>query len=224
MVNVRRVVTDPRHPLAALFELVERPEDIEELLALRARVDPLAAAALKNIALVAPADRYSGPRAALVMGPFLNIWPSRFSPGTYGVLYTAQNLDVATREHGFHLGLAMLATHAPASMLPRSAIDLKLDDSTHRDIRAGGAHDVKNPAIYDPNPNGYGAAQALGASVRAAGGPGLRYDSVRAPGGTCYGTFRPAAVRTVGAATTELELVWDGTAIVECREIRTHHL
>jgi hypothetical protein len=40
-------------------------------------------------------------------------------------------------------------------------------------------------------------------------------DSVRPPGGTCYGSFRPVAVADVSDTATELELEWDGTAIVE---------
>ena len=98
VVDVHRVVPDPRNSLAALADLVEQPEDLEELLALRALTDPLAADALTNVSLVSPADRYLGPRASVVMAPFLIIGQSRFSPGTFGVLYTADEFIVAVRE------------------------------------------------------------------------------------------------------------------------------
>ena len=223
MVEVHRVVPDPRHPLAALIELVERPEDFEELLALRAMTDPIAADALERISLVAPANRYTGRRASIVMAPFLYIGPSRFSPGTFGVLYTADSLLVAIRESGYHAARYLEATHmtAPASV-PRYALELTLDDRDHFDIRIGGAHDVHDPRIYDCR--AYDAAQALGARMREDGHQGVWYNSVRATGGTCYGTFRPVAVVDVGETAHELELVWDGSAITQYREITTHSL
>lgn len=99
---------------------VRRPEDFEELLAPRAITDPVAADALEAISLVAPADRYAGRRAPVVMAPFLDPWSSRFSPGKYGVLYTADSLEVAAREHGCHAGRILASAHVttPAS-LPR---------------------------------------------------------------------------------------------------------
>lgn len=223
MVGVHRVVPDPRHPLAALVELVERPEDLEELLSLRALTDPLAADALLNISLVAPHDRYVGPQASLVMGPFLTIGPSRFSPGTYGVLYTADALVVALRESSHHAGRYLRATYMrEPAVVPRYGLELALDESGHLDIRRGGANDVHQPAIYDAEV--YDAAQALGAQLRAERHQGVWYDSVRSQGGTCYATFRPAAVKDVSDTVREIELLWDGGAITEYREVRTYRL
>lgn len=221
MVSAHRVVPDPRHSLAALAELVEEPEDFEGLLALRALTDPLAADALHNVSLVRTEDRYVGPRGSVVMAPFLTIGLSRFSPGTYGVLYTADALLVAVKESSYHAGRYLTAARViEPTMVPRYALELELDESHHLDVRRGGDNDVRQPAIYDSN--AYGEAQALGAKMRAAGHDGLWYDSVRAPGGTCYATFRPAAVRNVGEFVREIELVWDGVAIREYREVRTH--
>ena len=223
MVGVHRVVPDPRHPLAALIDLVAQAEDFEELLALRAITDPLAADALDAISLVAPADRYTGRRASLVMAPFLRLGPSRFSPGTYGVLYTADALPVAIRESSYHAGRYLEAAHMTApTTVPRYALELTLNEREHLDIRRGGAHDVHDMQIYDPLV--YAAAQALGAKLRTEGRQGVWYDSVRAPGGTCYGTFRPVAIEDVMDTSRELELAWDGSAITEYREINTHAL
>lgn len=223
MVEVQRVVPDPRHPLAALVDLVERPEDLEELLALRALTDPVAADALQNISLVPPHDRYIGPQMSIVMRPFLTIGQSRFSPGTYGVLYTADALVVALRESSHHAGRYLRAAHMTEPMIvPRYGLELILDELGHVDIRHGGAHDVHDPAIYDPD--AYGAAQVLGARLRADGHQGVWYDSVRAPGGTCYATFRPVAVKSVADTVREIELVWNGAAITEYREVKTHRL
>ena len=56
-------------------------------------------------------------------------------------------------------------------------------------------------AIYDTEV--YGREQVLGAKVRADGHDGLWYDSVRSPSGTCYATFRPAAVKNVADTVRE---------------------
>lgn len=213
MVSVHRVTTDPRYPLGALIDLVEKPEDFEELLALRAMTDPVALDAFHAISLVPAADRYVGRRAALVMRPFLIMGFSRWSPGTYGVLYTADSLQVAIREASYHADRTLRATHATsATTVPRYGLTFRLDRSNHADVR--------DPNIYDPER--YGAAQTLGASLRANGSDGVYYDSVRSPGGHCYGTFRPRAITNVSEDVQEIELVWDGSAITDYRMISTH--
>jgi hypothetical protein len=223
MVNVHRVVPDPRHPLAALADLAERPEDLEELLALRALTDPLAVDALNNISLVPPEDRYFGPRASVVMAPFLIVGQSRFSPGTFGVLYTADEFIVAVRESSYHAGRYLRAAGIVDPVaVPRYELQLTLDDSRHIDIRKGGADDVHQADIYDPN--SYAISQSFGAKIRASGRPGIWYDSVRSSGGTCYATFKPVAIRNVKETARELELMWDGRAITEYRELQTHRL
>jgi hypothetical protein len=143
------------------------------------------------------------------MAPFLIIGQSRFSPGTYGVFYTADAFIVAARESSYHAARYLRAAgFADPIIVPRYELQLTLDDSDHLDIRSGGAD----------------TAQAFGARARASGRQGIWYDSVRSPGGTCYATFKPAAVRSVKGTARELELVWDGNAITEYRELKTHTL
>ena len=214
--TLRRVVADPRPPLAALAELVADPADLDELLALRALVDPLARDAARAIALVPAADRYGGPHAAVVMGPFLTPGASRFSPGTYGVLYAADGLDVAVRESAYHAARYLAASTAPAGRVPRVALELDLDDRNIANVRRASGGDA---ALYDPL--AYAPAQRHGATLRASGRDGVWYDSVRAPGGTCYGVFRPAAVATVSDVSEELVLVWDGSRIESYELIRS---
>src|SRR5271156_1885085 len=126
MVGVHRVVADPQYPLAALIDLVAEPEDFEELLALRAITDPVAAEAPGAISLVAPQHRYT---------------TRRFSPGTYGVLYTADAFLVAIRESSYPASRYLNATHMTApTKVPRYALEFAVDERDHMDIRRGGAH------------------------------------------------------------------------------------
>jgi RES domain-containing protein len=216
LVTLRRVVPDPRPPLAALAELVADPADLDDLLALRALVDPIARDAAGALRLIPLADRYRGSHAAVVMGPFLTPGPSRFSPGTFGVLYAADSLDVGVRESAYHAGRYLSASSAPAGRIQRVAVTLDLDDRTVADVRAVSGGDA---AIYDPV--NYSAAQHLGIDLRNHGSEAVCYDSVRAPGGTCYGVFRPAAVASVADVSDELALVWDGTRIERYELIRS---
>lgn len=214
--TLRRIVADPRPPLAALVELVAEPADLDDLLALRALVDPIARDAAGALRLIPVADRYRGSHAAVIMGPFLTPGPSRFSPGTFGVLYAADALDVAVRESAYHAGRYLSASGAPAGRIPRVAVTLDLDDSNVADRRLTHGGD---PAIHDPI--NYGAAQRAGVDLREHGREGVCYDSVRAPGGTCYGIFRPAAITSVADMSDELALVWDGTRIERYELIRS---
>jgi hypothetical protein len=216
MVTVHRVTPDPRPPLAALAELVEDPADLDELLDLRSTIDPAARDALGALRLVPLQERYSGPHAAVVMAPFLRLGPSRFSPGTYGVLYAADVLDVALRESAHHAARLLSATGAMAARIPRVALTLGLDDGKVTDLRraSGG-----NAAIYDPDD--YTQSQRAGREARMSGATGVWYDSVRASTGTCYGVFRPAAITTVRDRSDEVALIWDGIRIIRCEVIRT---
>ena len=214
--TLRRVVADPRPPLAALAELVDDPADLDDLLALRALVDPVARDAAGALRAIPVADRYGGTHAAVVMGPFLTPGASRFSPGTFGVLYAADGLDVAVRESAYHAGRYLTASAAPAGRVPRVAVTLDLEDRNLADIRAVSGGDA---ALYDPV--NYSAAQRVGVEERTRGRDAVWYDSVRAPGGACYGIFRPAAVLTVYDVSEELALVWDGARIERYELIRS---
>jgi len=219
MVTVHRVTPDPRPPLAALAELVEDPADLDELLELRATIDPAARDALGALRLVPLADRYVGPHAAVVMTPFLRLGPSRFSPGNYGVLYVADALDVALRESAHHAARLLSATKAAATRIPRVGLTLELDDRNVKDLRRASGGDV---AIYDPDD--YAVSQRAGREVRASGATGVWYDSVRASTGTCYGVFRPVAITSVFDRSEEIVLIWDGIRITRYEVIRAVNL
>jgi len=216
MVTVHRVTPDPRPPLAALADLVEDPADLDELLELRSTIDPAARDAVGALRLVPLSDRYVGPHAAVVMAPFLRLGPSRFSPGSYGVLYAADALDVALRESAHHAARLLSATNAVAARIPRVTLMLELDDRNVKDLRRASGGDE---AIYDPDD--YAASQRTGREARKSGAAGVWYDSVRASTGTCYGVFRPAAITTVLDRSEEIAMIWDGIRITRYEVIRS---
>jgi hypothetical protein len=234
-VQVHRVVTDPAPGLSALAELVDpdHPEDLEELIALRNETDEVARTAANEMLSVLPSrDRYVGSHAAVVMAPFMWRSPSRFSPGTFGVLYTAATLSTAVREAAYHAAdLLAASAGSPPGSVPRVAIILQLDVSAHFDARwvddptapgGRGTPPGVDRAVYAPAD--YHAAQQLGATLFAQAREGIRYSSVRDRGGECFGTLRPAAVESVEDEAVTIELIWDGKTVTQYRIVETVYL
>jgi hypothetical protein len=224
LVTVHRVVTDPKPGFSALVELTNDPLDLDDILSIRALTDTAARDVLEILQRVAPDDRYTGPRAASVMAPFMFKAESRFSPGTYGVLYAAQTLEIAVRESAYHAEGKLAAAKMSPCLIPRVAFRLLLHEVSMADVRPGGFDDPKNPDLYDPDPTRYAAAQRVGKRLRDAGKWSVRYTSVRKPPGSCFGVFVPRAIDFVEEEAQNLRLTWDGTRISEIEIISTLYL
>lgn len=142
--------------------------------------------------------------------PFLFPWPSRFSDGSYGVLYSAESFQTAVREAAHHLQRLYADGNAPPMETRRVRLRLRLR-SRAEDIRRAIEPRVSRE-IYDPND--YAASQRFGAATRDRA-EAIHYDSVRNPdGGHCAAAFTPRVVKkveTVGLA----GFVWDGTNFID---------
>ncbi len=155
-----------------------------------------------------------GPGATFLMAPFTHVSPdrpSRFSAGLYGVLYVGDRFDVALMETIHHHARFMAATAQEpgwTSQFRELILDVAGDLA---DLRGRGADD---PVL---DPDDYGAAQALGAVLRAAGADGVVYPSVRSPGGFCAGLFRPdrasGPIQGVISTTTGTAAAWTSCGI-----------
>jgi hypothetical protein len=200
-----------RYPPIDLFERVSGdPATWDALIAAESLVNPRLRDEIGEIRLVPPEERVSGPGASYVMAAFSHLNPrgSRFSAGGYGVYYAARAFETALIETAFHFG--------------RFAAD-SADGPRYEDMRvlsgriAERFHDAASLApaarIAVLDANSYGASQALGARLRAAGSNGIVYPSVRHRGGACVAAFRPKAVG-VPVQTSHLKFHWDGTRIV----------
>jgi hypothetical protein len=72
------------------------------------------------------------------------------------------------------------------------------------------------------DPDDYGPSQRLGIALRQSGSWGIRYPSVRDPGGECVAIFRPRALRHARSA-LHIGLHWDGQRITHWFEKRAPH-
>ena len=166
-----------------------------------------------RLALVPPARRVSGPGASYLMAPFTHATPdrpSRFGAGEFGVLYVGDRFEVALFETMFHHARFMAATReAPGWTSQFREIVLDVEARLH-DLRPSAP-----PGVLDAD--GYAAALALGASLRAAGAVGVGFPSVRCPGGECAGLFYPDLASNVRQG-RHLDYHWNGARVDYYRE------
>lgn len=176
-------------PPIDLFEDIADPADWPLLIAAEQKTNPRLMETIGNLDLVPAERRVSGPGASWLMAPFTHVSPdrpSRFSDGSFGVLYVGDRFEVALLETIHHHARFMLATAQPPGWTSQfREIVLEVDAELH-DIRQLEAEAA--PAL---DPVDYAAGQALGIGLRALGSAGIAYPSVRCPGGECAGLFYP---------------------------------
>jgi hypothetical protein len=204
-----------RYPTVGLYDAIADPADLEAVFAIEALTNPRLRDELGQLSLVPPQERLSGPGSTPVMAAFTHLNPegSRFSDGSYGVYYAANDLDTAIAEVGHHRALFLSRTAEAAIDIDLRLITASIDAPLHdlRPLRRS------TPSLYDPQR--YGAAQALGRQLRETASWGVVYHSVRHAGGQCAGVFRPRALKAVREA-AHIALHWDGARISHWYEKR----
>ena len=200
-----------RHPPIDIFERVAMgdPAISDALIALEQSTNPRVRDEIGEIALVPAEDRVGGPGASYVMAPFthVNRKGSRFGDGTYGVYYAANGLRTAIAETICHF-----ERYASDAGDPPRAEDMRVL------VGAVAAELEDVDELADPlrarvlDPDSYDSSQAFAREIRANGGPGIVYPSVRDAGGECVALFKP---RTPGIPVQErhLQYHWDGTRV-----------
>lgn len=204
-----------RFPPIALFERVTEPDDLEAIFELEALTNPRLRDEVGEISLVPPEERISGPRTGIIMAAFTHLNPegSRFSDGTYGVFYAANDLETAIDETRHHRERFMRATKQEHMELDMRVYVTDLDGELH-DLRG---QKTTQPLVYH-NDN-YAAGQHLAKTLRKEGSNGIAYDSIRREGGECVAVFRPRLLSN-GRQERHLCYVWDGNRIASVYEKR----
>jgi hypothetical protein len=187
---------------------VTDPADLEAILAVESLTNPRLRDEIGDIRLVPPEERVSGPGTSMIMAAFTHLNPegSRFSDGTFGVLYAANDPDTAIAETRHHRERFLRATDQGR---------MELDMRVYLVDLAAALHDLRGrrtqfPLVYH-NDN-YAAGQHLAATLRKNGSEGIAFDSVRRRGGACAAVYRP---RLLSNCRRERHLcyVWDGRRI-----------
>lgn len=197
-------------PPQGLFDRVTSRRDLDAVIAIESLTNDRIRQELGTVSLVPKDDCVFGPGTTPIMAAFTHPNPdgSRFADASFGAYYAAKSIDTAVVETCFHKERFMRATNENAIELDMRSYASNIDADLH-DLRGkqSGAHE-----IYNPDPAHYGAAQAVGKSLRANGSNGIAYDSVRDDGGECAAIFRPRVLSPVVQG-PHFCYVWDGTAI-----------
>jgi len=204
--SARRIIRS-LHPPIDLFEDIAEPEDWALLISAEQKTNPRLMETLGALDLVPPARRTGGPGATYLMAPFTHVSqdrPSRFSDGSYGVLYVARHFETSLWETMHHHARFMACTHeAPGWTSQFRELVLDVNATVH-DLR------VADPALAPAlDPDDYRESQVLGAGLRAAGSDGLVYPSQRHVGGECIGLFYPDCAGNVVQG-RHLDYHWNG--------------
>ena len=204
-------------PPIDLFEDIADPADWPLLISAEQKTNPRIMTTIGNLDLIPPERRVGGPGASYLMAPFTHVSPdrpSRFSAGSYGVLYVAKTFETALFETIHHHALFMARTsESPGwtSQFREIVMTISAD-----------LHDLRELPHTDPvlDLANYTQAQQLGASLRAGGSSGLIYPSIRHAGGQCVGLFYPdGASRPIQGR--HLDYHWDGESVDLVRDAGT---
>jgi hypothetical protein len=145
----------------------------------------------------------------VLLAPFVDVgWPSRFSDGSFGVYYAAQERETAIAETVFHRSRLLAQSGTPPALIPVSAFTATIAGEFH-DLRG-----LRAAFPYAYRKDDYSASQRLGVALHGSGSSGLAYDSVRREGGHCFAVMQPTVLKSCRRV-EELCYRWDGKAIVE---------
>ncbi|MGA0606580.1 RES family NAD+ phosphorylase [Phenylobacterium sp. VNQ135] len=184
-----------RFPPIGLFDTVATAADLEPVMELAGWTNDRLVA--ERIARLPQAEWvYGRPNASVVMAAFLHVAPAgmRFNGPDLGAWYASAALPTAIAEVGHHLRREAVATGAASLTRQYRTYTARLAGD-YLDIRG---RQTARPDVYASD--SYAAGQALGESVRASGGAGLLFDSLRHAGGLNIVAHRPRNVLDVTQA------------------------
>lgn len=193
-------------PPIDLFEDIADPADWPLLISAEQKTNPRLMESLGNLDLIPPKRRVGGTGATYLMAPFTHVSKdraSRFSDGSFGVLYAANAFETALHETMFHHARFMSRTGEAAGWTSQFR-EIVMDIT-------GSIHDIRAIASVHA-PDNYAESQEMARALRAAGSNGLIYRSVRHEGGECAGLFYPDLAGNAMQG-RHLDYHWDGARV-----------
>ncbi|PVM85779.1 RES family NAD+ phosphorylase [Caulobacter radicis] len=181
-----------RFPPIGLFDTVATAADLDAVMELSGWTNDRLVA--ERIARLPMEERvYGRPNASIVMASFLHVAPGgmRFNGPDLGAWYAAEHLATAVAEVAHHLRREAVATGAATISRQYRVYTARLEGD-YLDIRG---QQAARPGVYASDD--YAAGQVLGEAVRAAGGAGILFDSLRHAGGVNVAAHRPRNVQDV---------------------------
>lgn len=200
-------LVNSKFPPIALFDDVADADEFETLYQLQAMTNPRLQNETGRLELIARSEIPFGiVGCSYATAPFTHVNPagSRFSDGSYGVLYMAGTMETALAEVRYHQDRYWSNVDALSyERFVFRGLSCQFNESGMLDATAVPMTD----SIYDSDD--YGAAHHLGRLVRQERCPGLRYRSVRKPGADCWALMTPKPVSSI-VQTAHFEMIWNG--------------
>nr|WP_272889296.1 RES family NAD+ phosphorylase [Stutzerimonas stutzeri] len=200
-------LVNSKFPPIALFDDVADASEFDTLYQLQALTNPRLRNETGRLELI-PRDQipFGIPGCSYATSPFTHVNPagSRFSDGTYGVLYLASTMDTALAEVRHHQD--QYWSHVE---------ELNYDRFVFRGLSCRfnetGMLDATSIPMSDPiyDPDDYSHGRRLGRMVKSSGKPGLRYRSVRKADQCCWALMTPGVVLSM-VQTAHYEMIWNG--------------
>jgi hypothetical protein len=136
---------------------------------------------------------YGRANASIIMASFLHVAPGgmRFNGADLGAWYAAAAVRTAVAEVAHHLRREAVARGVASAhrkyrqytcVLEGSFLDIRGEQAARADVYCS---------------SGYAAGQLFGEAVRASGGAGVLYDSIRHAGGVNAVAYRPRLIQSV---------------------------
>lgn len=207
-----------KFPPIAIFDDVASEEEFEQLYALQSLTNPRMLSQAGSLELLPRGDIPFGIQGcSYAAAPFTHVNPegSRFSDGSFGVLYLADSMDTAIAEVRYHQQAywSRVADLRYERFVFRG-LTTRFDEAVALDVLTV----PRNDPVYAPD--NYSASRVLGRSALDAAATALRYHSVRQPEGVCWGLFTPRQVKSV-VQTAHYEMIWSGE-IAAVHKLSTH--
>ena len=219
MVNMRDLDTLAGEPLTAyrlvnsrfppidLFDDVADQTEFEAVYRIQSLTNPRLQNEVGKLELITTREIPFGiPGCSYAVAPFTHLNPegSRFSDGSFGVLYVADSIETAIAEVRHHQHRYWSKVQA-----------LNYDRFTFRGLTCsfndGGMSDAVPVPLADEiyAPADYTHSRQLGRALKSGSAIGLRYNSVRAPGKRCWALMTPRPMSAI-VQSSHYEMVWNG--------------
>jgi len=200
-------LVNSKFPPIALFDDVADADEFDVLYQIQALTNPRLNNEIGHLELIPRAEIPFGiSGCSYATAPFTHVNPagSRFSDGSFGVLYLACSVETALAEVQHHQSRywskvdSLNYDRFVFRGLSCSFVDVAMKDAT--------TIPYSDP-VYDPDD--YTHSHSLGRAIKGAKCPGLRYNSVRNPGSHCWALMTPRPVSSV-IQTAHYEMIWNG--------------
>jgi hypothetical protein len=185
-----------RYPPISAFDSVTSAHDLEAVMELEGWTNDRLV--LERLARLNKTEWVYGiPNASVVMASFLHGGPT-------GLRFTSPDLNGWYASLARRTAIAEVAHHLRREAINMRRSSLTLQYRTYSAQLVGIYQDIRGMVTTRPEfykVDDYTASQTFGETIRASGGDGILYDSVRHVGGTNVVAFRPKNVRDVSMGT-----------------------